>query len=316
MTMTAQSRETGGVFDDVFRTMLERLERLMIPVINEVFHTQYSMTEMITQLKNEHVTDKIRLVTDSHLQIGCIAIANHQYHVECESRPSGRISIRMVEYDFAIAVENVSQQDNVTRIHFPNSCILYLRQARTTKDKKTLYMEFADGTSAKYTVPIVQIQKYTKEEIFGKKLYFLFPFYIIRYERSLEKMEESEAAMKKFLEEFEEIIDRLRGSSDLNDTEYSYLLDCIHRVANHILRKTPLLKERIDCIMGGKVLRLRTDEIIEQGLQQGLTQGLKQGLKQGELNAYVGLIKDGLLSLATAAKRLGMSEDELNKHIS
>lgn len=30
------------IFDDVFRTMLEKMPHLVIPVINEIFHTSYS----------------------------------------------------------------------------------------------------------------------------------------------------------------------------------------------------------------------------------------------------------------------------------
>ncbi len=307
MAMTVQSRETGTVFDDVFRTMLERIERLMIPVINEVFHTQYSMLDTIIQFKNEHVTNRTKLVTDSYLQIGCIRVADHQYHVECESRPGGRIDIRMLEYDFAIALENITKETGVTKIHFPNSCVLCLRQTENTKDKKSLCMEFADGTHAEYTVPIIKIQQYTKDEIFRKKLYFLLPFYVVRYERDLMLIENTSSKKRQFLEEFEEIIDQLRSSSDLDAAEYCYLLDCIHRVASHILRKTPDLKERIDNIMDGKVLRLRTDVIIEQSLQKGL--------RQGKLDTYIELIRDGFISITTAATRLGMSEEELNKHM-
>lgn len=29
------------IFDDVFRTMLEKMPQVMIPLINEVFHTDY-----------------------------------------------------------------------------------------------------------------------------------------------------------------------------------------------------------------------------------------------------------------------------------
>ena len=31
--------ENNTIFDDVFRTMLEKMPQLVIPVINEVFHT-------------------------------------------------------------------------------------------------------------------------------------------------------------------------------------------------------------------------------------------------------------------------------------
>ena len=46
---------------------------------------------------------------------------------------------------------------------------------------------------------------------------------------------------------------------------------------------------------------------IEQGIAQGIEQGKKEGIAQGEelgkLKTLAGLVKDGLLSLAEAAKR-------------
>lgn len=35
------------IFDDVFRTMLEKMTQLVIPLINEVFHTSYREDEEI-----------------------------------------------------------------------------------------------------------------------------------------------------------------------------------------------------------------------------------------------------------------------------
>ncbi len=46
--------ENNTIFDDVFRTMLERMPSLIIPVINEVFQTSYSEDEKIEQYRNEH----------------------------------------------------------------------------------------------------------------------------------------------------------------------------------------------------------------------------------------------------------------------
>ena len=307
MTMTARNRESSTVFDDVFRTMLERLDRLMVPVINEVFHENYSLDVKLSQLKNEHVTDKIKNATDSHLQVGNIDIDETQYHLECESNPDGNIIIRMIEYDFSIALENVTEMKGTKGILFPKSCILYLRQTRNTKEKERLKLHFANGTCAEYNVPIVKVQEYTKEEIFDKKLYVLLPFYIMRYEQNLKEMEQDQLARDAFLCEFEELLNDLRGCREIDDTEYSYLLDSVHKVADHILKPTPLLQERIGEIMGGKVLRLRTDEIIEKGLEKGRA--------EGALSAYAEMIREGFIPVAFAAAKLNMSEMELRKHI-
>ena len=41
-------------YDDVFRTLLTDCTELMIPVVNEIFHTHYTGKETICLLQNEH----------------------------------------------------------------------------------------------------------------------------------------------------------------------------------------------------------------------------------------------------------------------
>ena len=41
-------------YDDVFRTLLTDCTELMIPVVNEIFHTDYTGNEKIRLLQNEH----------------------------------------------------------------------------------------------------------------------------------------------------------------------------------------------------------------------------------------------------------------------
>ena len=41
-------------YDDVFRTLLTDCTELMIPVVNEIFHTKYTGKETICLLQNEH----------------------------------------------------------------------------------------------------------------------------------------------------------------------------------------------------------------------------------------------------------------------
>lgn len=43
-------------FDNVFRTMLEKMPELIIPVINEIFGTDYPLNVQMEQLRNEHQT--------------------------------------------------------------------------------------------------------------------------------------------------------------------------------------------------------------------------------------------------------------------
>ena len=44
------------------------------------------------------------------------------------------------------------------------------------------------GSVHEYTVPVIKVQEYTKSVIFQKKLFFLLPFYIMRYEKEKEEI--------------------------------------------------------------------------------------------------------------------------------
>ena len=68
------------IFDDVFRTMVEKMTYLVVPLINEVFHTSYPEDVKIVHLRNEHQMEDGELITDARLLIG-----DKVYHIECQS---------------------------------------------------------------------------------------------------------------------------------------------------------------------------------------------------------------------------------------
>ena len=41
--MTEQTNKHNTIFDDVFRTMIQKMPKLLIPVINEAFGTDYDV---------------------------------------------------------------------------------------------------------------------------------------------------------------------------------------------------------------------------------------------------------------------------------
>ena len=88
------------IFDDVFRTMEELTPEFIIPLINEVFGTDYPFDAHITRLGDKHHLLKKLLETDS-----CMSIGEKAYHFEVESNPvSGIIAVRMFQYDVSVAL--------------------------------------------------------------------------------------------------------------------------------------------------------------------------------------------------------------------
>lgn len=151
------------IFDDVFRTMIEKMSYLAVPLINEVFHTSYPEDVKITQLRNEHQQKDGEIITDS-----CLLIGKKMYHIECQSTDDTTMAIRMIEYDFAIAVENAEKQGRRYRIEFPRSCVLFLRSSGNTPDYLEADVIFPDGKTHVYSIPAIKMADYTKDHIFEK----------------------------------------------------------------------------------------------------------------------------------------------------
>ena len=166
------------IFDDVFRTMLEKMPFLVVPLINEVFHTSYPENVEIIQLRNEHQEKSGEIITDS-----CLKIGNHLYHIECQSNDDLSMAIRMIQYDFYIAVEYSERSERIYRLRFPRSCVIFLRSNKNTPDYLEAEVKFSDDSVHHYKIPTLKMENYTKDAIFEKNLLMLLPFYVMRYEK-------------------------------------------------------------------------------------------------------------------------------------
>ena len=159
------------VFDDVFRTIAQKMPQLLIPLVNEVFHTNYSEDTDFEQLRNEHYEKYGKIITDSIIRIG-----PHLYHIECQSERDADMVIRMFEYDISIALEHTSKTGDIWEIEFPHSCVLYVRNHRHLPEYHTAIVKFADGQQVTYQVPIIHAQNYTVNALFEKQLLILLPY--------------------------------------------------------------------------------------------------------------------------------------------
>jgi hypothetical protein len=273
------------IFDDVFRTIAERMPTLMIPLINEVFHTDYGEDEEIIPVHNEHLTKSGEIITDS-----CLLIRSRLYHIECQSKPDSTMAVRMIEYDFAIALEHTELKDGIYEMEFPKSCTLYLRSTENTPDELKVRIHFdsrmtEDGRdSIVYTTPVIKVQAYTMDEIFQKKLLLFLPFYIMRYEKSFKKMQTDEKLLNRFLSEYEDIRAELEKecTEEKKSELYTDLMELIIRISDYMLKSEKDLQERIGAIMGGKVLKLRS-EILRETREEGREEGRIAGREEGRI---------------------------------
>ena len=91
------------------------------------------------------------------------------------------------------------------------------------------------------------------------------------------------------------------------------------KVVESIAQKHEAVREGVKQVVGGKILEYEAKDILRRGISQGLSQGRlegeKAGIKKGEINICIQLIRDGLLKVEDAARKLNMEEEELKKRL-
>ena len=285
------------IFDNAFRTILERVPELVVMMINEAFHTDYRFDEPVIQCRNEHVTKAGKIVTDSVLVVRGVS-----YHVEVQAYSDSGMQIRMIEYDFHIALGNAEQKDGVYRIRFPESCVFFIRRRRLKNKTLDVEIEFPDGAKVMYKAKAIPTLSYTLDDIFEKKLYALIPYYLLKYEKKKDILEESDKDRDELLRDYKEIADRLiRIMEDDPTAGYiSVLLDLVNDVADEVLAGQPETRKGIGEIMGGQLMTLASDRIAEEAKAKGKIEGGNEMLYK--------LVQDGDISVEKAVEKMRVSQ--------
>ena len=292
-----EKADRSTIFDDVFRTIAQKMPQLLIPLINEVFHTNYSEDTDFEQLRNEHYEKYGKIITDSIIRIG-----PHLYHIECQSKRDADMVIRMFEYDISIALEHTSKAEDIWEIEFPQSCVLYVRNHRHLPEYHTAIVKFADGQQITYQVPIIHAQKYTVNALFEKQLLILLPYHILRYEYFLKSNKTNEKKVEQLLEDYRKINQLLMETAEKEKKSglYQNMICVIQEIADYIIPKDSEVRKGIGDIMGGNILTLPSDYI-------------EEGRKEGRLNEIFSSVQEGDYSAMRGAQKAEMSIDQFEK---
>ncbi len=95
----------------------------------------------------------------------------------------------------------------------------------------------------------------------------------------------------------------IRFQSLITEYEKRSIINLSEKVIENISKSYQAIKEGVTSIMGGQILDYEAKDILRKGIQQG------------ELQTYINLVKDGLLTINEAAKRLNMDEAKFQKYL-
>ena len=275
------------LYDDVFKTQCSYMLPLLIPVVNELFGTDYELDKSeLERYANEHMkmavseddSQKVsKVISDSYLKLNGVI-----YHIECQSTADGSILIRILDYNMQIAYENakLNTTKEILEVKLPNSAIMMLRPTSEDEPKKTerIIRYYYKDQQIDMVVPVMHVQGYSMKEIYEKNLYFLIPFFPLRYEKSIEHIANN---CLENLEEYDKIYSELKEFTALFYDAYIHdklsenytreLATLYRKVVNLISDKLEDdYKERLVNTMDGQVLELQCQKWFREGREEAL----------------------------------------------
>ena len=273
----------GNIYDGAFRTILNDCRKLIIPVINEIFHEHYTGEEEIRFFPNEHFLDQQNAadkerITDTNFQI--IGRIVKKYHLECESSlPDGKITIRLFEYDAQIALDEGEVTEETLTVTFPNTAVMYLRAYKKTPDKMK-YVIITPGGTVQYDVPIMKVQSYSLDEIFEKRLLMLIPFYIFSHEKSFSEYNNNEQKLQELKAEYRIILERLddlEKQGIIGAFDKRTIIELSSDVIREIARKYENVQKGIGAMMRGPLIQTEARTILNESKKETALRMLKVG---------------------------------------
>lgn len=195
--------------------------------------------------------------------------------MECQSTEDSTMILRMIEYDFAISLEHAEKVHGTYRMQFPHSCILYLR-GDARKKNVSMELQFPDNQIVRYKVPVIRMEWYSIKEILEKDLIMLLPFYIMRYEKMKQQLENDEVLREKLFQEYEMIAKYLEQKL-LNcglEKEFRDISELISKIVEYSFSELKNIRKGLGEIMGGQVLELESDRLIKKGEARGKELGV------------------------------------------
>ena len=346
-----ETESTGTPFDDVFKTEIEKMGHFLIPVIEEMFHVKATLVDRFEfeRLANEqYLIDRTQNKISKKFSDSCFKISGKYYHIECQSTEDDSILFRLADYNFRIAIDNaenlkVNVNDTPTiQIILPHSGLIKLRGISSASFPSSPLSTSSSPTTLSTSsehyysqmqiiyrfqdqmitmpVPVMNVQSYSADEIYSKGLFFLIPFYAIRYEKRLRKiLDTDDSEYDKIYSELQNYFEKLmeactRGLLSEDDTRKLAELSKI--ILSHISRNLRSdRKERMVELVGGQVLELQEDRWLKQGRTEGIEQGRAEGRLEGTKSLLFSLVIDKVLNVSDAAKRAGESEADFTKEL-
>ncbi len=127
------------------------------------------------------------------------------------------------------------------------------------------YVIVTPGGTVQYDVPIMKVQTYSLDDIFGKGLLMLIPFYIFSHENSFPEYNSNDQKLEKLKAEYQVILerlDRLEQQEVIGAFDKRTIIELSNDVVKELTKKYKNVQKGIGDIMGGALIETEARVIV------------------------------------------------------
>ena len=250
-------------YDNTFQTIKKNHKRLLIAIINDVFHKDYPMDTAIEMLPAK--SDLFTRNTDGSVSFeeresdAILRIGSDYYILEVQAYDDDSMAIRIAEYTF-LAARNLALGDQGhAHLKIPRYTIIYIKPSAKTPRTTQITYSFPDGQEVTCEERNIFLSDLSREEIIEKKLYAYIPFYIARYEKELSTEKNYQKAVEDLVFFRDKMIE-LHQRNELTGEELTNLKLFVNTIVEHITDGNKIEKEMMG-IMGGTAYETDVDRV-------------------------------------------------------
>ena len=252
MQTKEKNLNSDKLWDEILKSIVQNMPAQLLPLIKDVFGIEYSKDVNITLLPTEQTLPQdgnYQKLTSIYSDIALMIDGKDIYHIESQMKNTDNMSIRMIKYDFHLALSNsTTKADGKSfTIEFPKSVVIYPAVNNSIPDELTCHLIFPDGSTHDYKVPTVKIQTYSFQEIREKHLTLFLPFKLLQFVPRL-KSSKSPLTANELTKCVDDIIFILKEEKDagrITQAQYEDYIDLIDKSAERVFAKHQNFQEQV-----------------------------------------------------------------------
>ncbi len=240
------------LWDEIAKIIADHMPNQLFPLFKEAFGREYPKGTSIQLLQTEYpVPDKEtgQKLTSVYSDITLLVNGSDLYHLECQMDNDKYMVVRMIEYDFHLALRHGVQMEapNVFTLYFPHSTILYPDTNSNIPDYLICRVIFPDGSIHRYQVPAMKIQSYSLEDIRKKHLTMFLPFKLLSFRPRLKSVTNPirKNELTEYISELIVILKEEENLGYITDSERKDYLSMINLAAERVFHEQEHLKEEV-----------------------------------------------------------------------